>query len=100
MVVRLDRSLYGSKQASRTWHQHLVRGMKFLGFEQCASDACVVRLADKGTIAMVVVVHVDDTFLIGLNSRFEKFGKDLREYVPISSLGELRLHTGIRFLLV
>ena len=81
MVVRLDRSLYGSKQASRTWHQHLVRGMKCLGFEQCASDACGVRLVEKGTIAMVVVVHVDDTFLTGLKSR-------------------LRLLTGIRFLVV
>ena len=32
-VVRLRRSLYGLKQASRTWHYHLVRGMKALGFE-------------------------------------------------------------------
>ena len=92
MIVRLDRSLYGSKQASRTWHQRLVRGMKYLGFEQCASEACVVRLMENGTIAIVVVVHVDDIF--------EKFHKDLREYVPISSLGELRLYTGIRFLVV
>ena len=32
-VVRLGRSLYGLKQASRTWHYHFVRGMKALGFE-------------------------------------------------------------------
>ena len=32
-VVRLRRSLYGLKQASRTWHYYLVRGMKALGFE-------------------------------------------------------------------
>ena len=31
-VVKLGRSLYGSKQASRTWHNHLVRGMWSLGF--------------------------------------------------------------------
>ena len=59
MVVRLGRSLYGLKQASRTWHQHLVRGMKCLGFEQCAADACVMRLVEKGAIAMMVVVHVN-----------------------------------------
>ena len=52
VVVRLGRSLYGLKQASRTWHQDLVRGMKCLGFEQCAADACVMRLMEEGAIAM------------------------------------------------
>ena len=69
--------------------------MKCLGFEQCAADACVMRLMEKEAIAMVVVVHVDDIFSIGLKSRCE--GRDLNEYVPISNLGELRLYAGIRF---
>ena len=60
IVVRLGRSLYGLRQASRTWHQYLVRGMKCLGFEQCAADAYVMRLMEKRAIAMVVIVHVDD----------------------------------------
>ena len=34
-VERLRRSLYGLNQASRTWHYHLVRGIKPFGFEQC-----------------------------------------------------------------
>ena len=95
IVVRLGRSLYGLKQASRTWHQHLVRGMKCLGFEQCAADAGVMRLMEKGTITMVVVV--DYTVSIGLKSRCGKFGRGLNEYVPISNLGEHRLYAGIRF---
>ena len=97
MVVRLGRSLYGLKQASRTWHQHLVRGMECLGFEQCAADACIMRFMEKGAMTMVVVVHVDNIFSIGLKSRCGKFGRDLNEYVPISNLGELRLYAGIRF---
>ena len=97
MVVKLGRSLYRLRQASRSWHQHLMRGMKCLGFEQCAADACVMRLMEKGAIAMVVVVHVDDIISIGLKSRCEKFGRDLNEYVPISNLGELRLYAGIQF---
>lgn len=33
-VVRLNRSLYGLKEASRLWHINLTC-MKTLGFEQC-----------------------------------------------------------------
>ena len=44
-VMRLRRSLNGLKQASRTWHYYLVRGMKALGFEQCEADACIMRLS-------------------------------------------------------
>ena len=43
-VVKLGRSLYGLKQSSRTWHNNLMKGMKQLGFEPCAADACVMRL--------------------------------------------------------
>ena len=63
-VVRLRRSLYGLKQASRTWHYHLVRGMKALGFEQYEADACVMCLVEDGGVSVVVVVHVDDIFAI------------------------------------
>ena len=97
MVVRLGRSLYGLRQASHTWHQHLVRGVKCLGFEQCAADACIMRLVEKGAIVMAVVGHVDGIFSYGLKSRREKSIRDLNEYVPISNLGELRLYAGIRF---
>ena len=89
-VVKLGRSLYGLRQSSRTWHSHLMRGFKGLGFESCAADACVMRLIEHNVVVMVVIVHVDDIFSIGLKSRCDKFGVDLNRYVPITNLGELR----------
>lgn len=53
-VVRLSRSLYGLKQASRTWHHHLftvVRGMKSLGFYQSAADACGMRSIENNVLS-------------------------------------------------
>ena len=96
-VVKLGRSLYGLKQASRPWHNHLVRGMRSLGFEQCAADACVMCLVENGVVSMVVVVHVDDLFSIGRKSRCDQFGRDLNQFVHITNLGELRLYAGCRF---
>ena len=86
-VVKLCRSLYGLKQASRRWHRRLLRGMRGLGFEQYQADACVLRLVEEGAVSIVVVVHVDDIFAMGLKSRCDKIWE---EYVPINNLGELR----------
>ena len=49
-VERVRRSLYGLNQALRTWHHHLVRGIKPLGFELCEADACVMRSVEDGAI--------------------------------------------------
>ena len=78
-VVKLGRSLYGLKQASRTWHHHLVDGMQRFGFEQSAADACVMRLVQNGSVTMVVLIHVDDIFSIGRKSRCDQFARDLNE---------------------
>ena len=57
-VVRLPKSLYGLKQASRSCHKHLGSGMKALGFKQSEADPCVLRLQKDEIVSAVVVVHV------------------------------------------
>ena len=59
------KSLYGLKQASRSWHAPLTTCLKTLGFQQCLVDACVFRLVEKGRVAIIEVVHVDDIFAVG-----------------------------------
>ena len=49
-VVRLHRSLYGLNQASRTWHYHLVRGIKPLEFGQCEADVYVMHSVEDGAV--------------------------------------------------
>ena len=71
--------------------------MRSLGFEQCAADACVMRLVEDGVVSMVVVVQVDDIVSIGRKSRCDHFGRDLNQNIPITNLGELRFYAGWRF---
>ena len=61
-IVRLNKSLYELKQASRSWHAHITSCLKTLGFQQCLVDACVFRLVEEGRVAIIAVVHVDDIF--------------------------------------
>ena len=50
-VVQLNKSLYGLKQASRTWHSHLKRCLEKLGFEQCKAD-----VIENGRVSMIFLL--------------------------------------------
>lgn len=97
-VVRLNKSLYGLKQASRSWHAHLTECLKSLGFEQCLADVCVFRLIEEGQMIVTAVVHVDDIFAVGKQNRCDQMCEDLNQMMPIKNLGELRCYAGCQFL--
>ena len=89
-IGRLNKSLYGLQQASRSWPAHLTTCLKTPGFQQCPADACVFRLVEEGRVAIIAVVHVDDIFAVGLKSRCAVFRDELNRMVPVKNLGELR----------
>lgn len=90
-MVKLSRSLYGLRQAPRKWYAMLNKCLLALGFEQCLADSCVFCLIEGGKVVMLLVVHVDDIFAVGEKDRCEKFGEDLNKFVPVKSLGELKV---------
>ena len=97
-VVRLNKSLYGLKQTSRTWHAHLTKCLKILGFEQYMTDVCVFRLIeDHGRVAITAVVHVDDIFAVGQKERCDRLCVDLNETIPVKNLGDLKWYGGCRY---
>ena len=52
-IVRLNKSLYGLKQASRQWHAHVARCLT-LGLLQCKADACVFHLMEEGSVTITI----------------------------------------------
>ena len=95
-TVRLNRNLYGLKQASKSWYNHLITHAKSLGLEQSPADECVLRLVKSGSVSILTVVHVDDIFAVGLKVGCDQFCEDLNCLVPINDLGELRWYAGCR----
>ena len=95
--MRLNKSLYELKQASRSWRAHLTTCLKTLGFQQCLADACVFRLAKERRVAIIAVVHVDDIFAVGLKSRCDDFRDELNRIVPVKNLGRLRWYEGCHY---
>ena len=96
-VIRLRRSLYGLRQASRHWHQHLAKCLKNLGFDQCLADTCVFRLMEKGIVVIILVVQVDGIFAVGEEGKCDEFGRKLNTMVPVKNLGELRWYSGLYY---
>ena len=96
-VVRLNKSLFGLKQASRTWHAHLTTCLKRLGFEQCMTDACVFRVIEDGRVAITAVVHVDDIFAVGQKERCDRLCVDMNRAIPVKNLGDLKWYGGCRY---
>jgi len=59
--VHVDKSLYGLRQACRTFHKRLVLDLKRIGFEQFLSDPfCVLRFMMGDEEMGMIAIHVDD----------------------------------------
>jgi hypothetical protein len=94
-VMRLMKSLYGMKQASRIWNKTFHKTVTKLGFRRLASEWCVYRRVTHTGIT-IFAVHVDDIISIASsvdeNSRFKA---DLRKHWEISDLGAVKYALGI-----
>ncbi|KAG8381639.1 hypothetical protein BUALT_Bualt06G0142500 [Buddleja alternifolia] len=64
MVCKLKKSIYGLKQASRSWNIRFNEAVKSFGFEQLPDEPCVYKRHHEKVI-MFLVLYVDDILLIG-----------------------------------
>ena len=64
MVCKLKMSIYGLKQASRSWNIRFDQAIKSFGFEQNLDEPCVYK-RHRDKVVMLLVLYVDDILLIG-----------------------------------
>ena len=62
-VLKLHKSLYGLRQAAKTFFEKLKDGLEERGFRQSSHDPCLFMKKD-----MMCVVYVDDTIFSGPNA--------------------------------
>ena len=89
-VVKLDRALYGIKQAERQWSAVLCQPLEEEhGMEQCRADPCVYRKIVEGVVKLILVVHVDDILVSGEKEACDDLHHTLNGNFPTKNLGEL-----------
>src|SRR3954464_12886746 len=68
-VCKLQRSIYGLKQASQSWNLRFDEVIKAIGFIQNVEEFCVYKKQSWSSIAFHVL-YVDDILLIGNDRKF------------------------------
>src|ERR1041384_7715300 len=87
-VCKLQRSIYGLKQASQSWNLRFDEVIKAFGFVQNVEEFCVYKKLSGSSVAFLVL-YVDDILLIGND---KKFLEGVKEYLngqfSMKDLGE------------
>ena len=90
-VFKLNRNLYGQKQAGRVWNKYLVKGLTELGFKQSKIDECVFFKDD-----MIYVLYTDDSILAGPDKeRIDKTIAAMKTKFDMTEEGDLSDFLGI-----
>jgi hypothetical protein len=91
-VLKLEKNLYGQKQAGRVWYLHWKKNLLKRGYEPSKHDECVFF---HGTT--IFIVYTDDTILLGPNKEeIDNLVKQLADKFKIEDQGELSDYLGIK----
>ena len=95
-VCKLQRSIYGLKQASRSWNLRFDEVIKGFGFFQTYGEACIYKKVSGSSVAFLIL-YVDDILLIGNDTELLKSVKDyLNSKFSMKDLGEAAYILGIK----
>ena len=68
-MCKLQRSIYGLVQASRSWNKHFDSMIKAYGFIQTFGEAFIYKKLSGSSVAFLIL-YVDDILLIGNDIEF------------------------------
>ncbi|KAJ9558223.1 hypothetical protein OSB04_012837 [Centaurea solstitialis] len=95
-VCKLLKSIYGLKQASRSWNLHFDERIKEFGFTKSEFEPCVYTKF-SGSIVTFLVLYVDDILLIGNDiPTLQSVKSWLSKCFQMKDLGEAAYILGIK----
>jgi hypothetical protein len=96
LVCKLNRSLYGLKQAAFNWNKTITSYFTEIGLKPCSTDPCVFSKHHQGDIA-VIVLYVDDLLITGnRDSTLQDIKQQLSRRFKMKDLGEVSQLLGMQ----
>ncbi|GJW40335.1 retrotransposon protein, putative, ty1-copia subclass [Tanacetum coccineum] len=95
-VCKLQRSIYGIKQASRSWNKRFDEEIKRFGFDQNLDEPCVYQKA-SGSNVTFLILYVDDIIIMGNHiPSLQSVKNYLGKCFSMKDLGEAAFILGIK----
>jgi len=95
-ICKLQKSIYGLKQASRSWNIRFDEVVKGFGFHQNVEEPCVYK-KESGSAVVFLILYVDDILLIGNDiPMLESVKTSLKNSFSMKDLGEAAYVLGIK----
>ena len=85
-VWRLKKALYGIKQAPRAWYSRIDSYLQSLVFTKSDADSNLY-INVVGNIPLILVLYVDDLFLIGDEHQIARCKRELTSEFEMKDLG-------------
>ncbi|MCP3667059.1 MAG: DDE-type integrase/transposase/recombinase [Gammaproteobacteria bacterium] len=96
LVCKLQKSLYGLKQAARCWNQKIDEYLKQSGYVQNSADHCVYT-KQVGADMIILALYVDDLLLVSGNKELINSEKrELAQKFSIKDLGPAHFVLGVQ----
>jgi transposase InsO family protein len=96
LACRLNKSLYGLKQAGRTWNKRIDSALRSLHFQPIHADPCVYAYRRESVI-LIISLYVDDLLLASSSLvELNKVKAELSSCFEMEDLGEARFILGIQ----
>ncbi|GJW15449.1 retrotransposon protein, putative, ty1-copia subclass [Tanacetum coccineum] len=95
-VCKLQISIYGLKQASRSWNKRFDEEIKMFGFSQNLDEPCVYQKASRSNVQFLIL-YVDDIIIMGNHIPMLQSVKSyLGKCFTMKDLGEAAFILGIK----
>ena len=95
-VAKLQKAIYGLKQAGRTWYQALYQALVDLGFKRADYDHGVFYARTTGGV-IILAIHVNDCTITGTSQRVLDHYKNLiSKRYAMTDLGPISWLLGIK----